>query len=340
MKKTLTLIFTALLCFFIISGCQKNDNTNGTVYNPPVSSTSFMFDTVTNITIYSAKTEDDPEEILTDVTKICNELEKKLSKTIEGSDVNRINKSKGEPVEVSDETAELINLSKKYSELSKGAFDITIAPLSEVWNFQNENPTPPSDDEINTLLTSVGMDFINIDGNTVTKTNPDTEIDLGGIAKGYIADKTAEYLKSRNVTSALINFGGNVVTIGSKTDNTPFKIGIQKPFAETNEVCGAVSSKDGTIVTSGTYQRYFEYNGEKYHHILDPKTGKPSNSGLLSVTIEGTKSADADALSTACFVLGLDKGMELIESLDGIEAVFITEDYDIVTTKNSTFEKL
>ena len=331
MKKTLTLIFTALLCFFIISGCQKSDNTNGTVYNPPVSSTSFMFDTVTNITIYSAKTEDNPEEILKDVTKICNDLENKLSKTIEESDVNRINKSKGEAVEVSDETAELINLSKKYSELSKGAFDITIAPLSEVWNFQNKNPTPPSDDEINTLLTSVGMDFINIDGNTVTKTNPDTEIDLGGIAKGYIADRIKEYLTQSGVESAMIDLGGNILTVGGRPDQTPFVIGIQRPFADRNELCATIEVRDWSVVSSGIYERCFPdpVTGEFYHHILNPSTGYSYQNNLIQVTILSKSSAVGDALSTSCFALGLDKGLDLINSLDDVYAIFITDDYQL-----------
>lgn len=340
MNKILKKISLLLLACIVLSGCQNKASDGSTVYKTPVSNTSFMFDTVTTITLYSAKTEKDPEEIILDTFKMCKDLENKLSKTIETSDVSLINNSQGEPITVSSETAELINLSKKYYELSNGAFDITIAPLSEKWNFHNENPVPPSDDEISSLLKYVGMDFINIEGNVVTKLNPQTEIDLGGIAKGYIADKAAEYLISENITSSLINFGGNVVTIGSKPDNTPFKIGVQKPFADTNEVLGAVSCENGTIVTSGTYERYFEYEGEKYHHILDPKTGKPADSGLVSVTIEGVKSADADALSTSCFVLGIDKGLELIESLDGIEAVFVTEDGNITTTSNSTFEKV
>ena len=338
MKKLLITLLSILIIASSLSGCKSNEDIK--VYKTPVTNTNFMFDTVTSISIYSAKKDKNPDEILGETINMCRALEKKLSKTIDTSDVSLINNSKGEPVQVSEETIELINLSKKYYTLSNGSFDITIAPLSEKWNFKNKDVKPLSDEEIQHLLPYVGMDFIEIDGNTVRKTNPNSQIDLGGIAKGYIADKTAEYLKSKGVTSALINFGGNIVTIGNKPEGQPFKIGIQKPFSEANDIIGFINLENGTVVTSGSYERYFEYEGKKYHHILDPKTGKPAESGVTSVTIQCENSADADAISTACFVLGAEKGIEFIDSLDGVEAVFITDSGEIIKSKGSTFEEV
>ena len=151
-------------------------------------------------------------------------------------------------------------------------------------------------------------------------------IELGAIAKGFIADKLKEYLAGSGVTSGTINLGGNVLCIGKKTDGTPFRIGIQQPFADRNEIITAIKAEDISVVSSGIYERYFKKDGKIYHHILDPSTGYPYNNGLEAITIISKKSTDGDALSTTCFALGLEKGMEFAESLSGVYAVFITED--------------
>ena len=333
MKKIISILSIFIIIILLLSQ-QKN------YYRKPISHSSFMFDTITTITLYSANTDKNPNDIINNANKICKELENKLSKTIKGSDIYNINNSKkDEPIQVSNETAELLQLSKKYYELSNGAFDITLSNISDIWNFKEENKVPPSKEEIQNILKDTGMQYINLNKNIVKKTNSNVKIDLGGIAKGYIADKTAEYLISENVTSAIINFGGNIVTIGSKLNNKPFNIGIQKPFSKTNEIIGKVQSKNNTVVTSGIYQRYFEYNNEIYHHIINPKTGKPAKSGLSSVTIEYSKSADADALSTACLILGEEKGLELINKIKGASAIFIREDGSYIKSENSTFSE-
>ena len=170
-------------------------------------------------------------------------------------------------------------------------------------------------------------------GNEVTLADDAAAIDLGGIAKGFIADKMKEYLVSQGVTSGLINLGGNVLVIGAKESGQDaggaYKIGIQRPFDETGQPIAAVQIKDQTVVTSGVYERYFEKNGRLYHHILDVESGYPYENELFSVSIICPSSADADALSTTCFALGLDQGMELVESLENTEAVFITSDYKL-----------
>ena len=165
-------------------------------------------------------------------------------------------------------------------------------------------------------------------------TDPQASIDLGGIAKGYMADCLKKYLENEGVKSALINLGGNILTIGSKSDGSSFRIGIQKPFDEKNATLTSVLAFDSSVVTSGSYERYFELNNQIYHHILDTRTGYPCNNNLASVTILSKESLTGDILSTACFALGVADGVELINSLDDIEAIFITTDYKIIDTRD------
>lgn len=315
-------LFFILLSCIMVSGCssaEKSDDKSG-------DKTDFILNTVCQIKIYNEdNSEKTADELIDEAFDLCREYENTLSRTIEGSDVYKINHAGGASVEVSASTIEVINKAEYFSSISDGAFDITIAPLSILWDFQGENPTVPPDDEIKNLLNDVDYTAVKIDGNTITLTNPEAEIDLGGIAKGYIADKTAEYLSANGVTSATINLGGNVFALGSKTDGTDFNIGIQDPASTDGSIIGYVSVSNKSLVTSGSYERYFIQDGKKYHHILDPKTGYPVENGLTAVSIISDKSVDGDGLSTTCFVLGLDKGMELINSIDGVEAVFIDE---------------
>jgi thiamine biosynthesis lipoprotein len=174
--------------------------------------------------------------------------------------------------------------------------------------------------------------------------DPEAEIDLGGIAKGYIADRVAEELAKDKVTSAIISLGGNIECIGGKPSSDgasqiPFNIGIETPFSEMTQVTGSCKVTDGTLVTSGIYERFFEKDGVRYHHILDPKTGYPIENDVVGVTIRSSKgkSADCDALSTTCLILGVDKGMKLIEGLDGFDALFIDQDNQISKTSGMEF---
>ena len=268
--------------------------------------------------------------------EMCGTYEQMLSAHIETSEVSAINRAEGKPVTVSEETADLIELGCSYGRLSGGLFDITIAPASNLWNFHNsENPCIPDAGELSEAVSHIDYRCVQVDGCTVTLTDPEAAIDLGGIAKGYIADRIKEYLESEGVEHALINLGGNMLAVGGRYDGTDFQIGIQKPFAQTGTVLAAVSVSDQSVVSSGNYERYFEQNGKIYHHILDPGTGYPADTGLYQVTIISDSSAQGDALSTTCFLLGLDKGMELIQSLDGVEAVFVTSDMEIhVSSEN------
>lgn len=319
--KLIRFLCVSLICSLLLCGCTVTDK-------EPISRTAIYFDTVISIKIYDFN----DESLLDQCFAFCEEFENTISRTIETSEISQINNSNGNPVTVSDTTIELLELGIYYGELTDGAFDITIAPLSELWDFKNNPGVIPSESEIQKALSHVSYKNIIINGNIVTLTDPDTAIDLGGIAKGYMADKLKAYLISEGVESALIDLGGNILAVGSKPDGSKFNIGIKKPFDEQN-VMTSVSIQDSSVVTSGSYERYFEVEDVRYHHILDTQTGYPCNTGLLGVTILSEKSVDGDALSTSCFALGLDEGVRLIESLEGIEAIFITEDYEIVDTR-------
>ncbi|MCD7834586.1 MAG: FAD:protein FMN transferase [Lachnospiraceae bacterium] len=324
----LSLMLSAALLFQAVPARAEEEKT---------SETGFFLDTVITITLYG----DNDSTAMDGCFALLDQYEQMLSRTVEGSDVWNINHSNGEPTEVSEETAWLIETALYYSELSDGAFDITITPLVELWDVQNKaslvtgdetaeeayaSGLIPSEEEIETALLHIDYTAVSCEGTTVTLSDPEAEIDLGGIAKGYIADCLEDYLLSQGIESALINLGGNVQTVGTKPDGSSWKIGIQKPFGGSSDIITVVECTGESVVTSGTYERYFEIDGTIYHHILDPNTGYPADNGLVSVTILADFSTVCDALSTTCFVLGLEDGMELIESIDSVEALFITED--------------
>lgn len=312
-----------LTAFFILfSGIRGFPPQRLLAAESSVSDTGFYLDTVITITAYG--TSDD--SVIDGCFSLIGDYESLFSRTVEGSDVWNINHSQGEPVTVSEETADLIDLALKYSALSNDAFDITLAPYSILWDFQNNPGIIPSGTDIAEAGKHTGLSHLHVDQNTVTLDDPEAAIDLGGIAKGYIADRVKDLLLSQGIGSALINLGGNVLTVGTKPDGSNWRIGIRKPFSDASDLSAVVPVADQSVVTSGTYERYFEVDGIIYHHILDPATGCPVQNGLQSVSILSENSADGDALSTTCFVMGLEDGMELVESLEDIEALFITED--------------
>lgn len=323
MKKKILL---ALLCLqtVLLTGC-----------NEPISKSDFMLDTIVEITIYDSS----DESLLTGSMDLCKKYENLFSKTIETSDISRINEAHGTPVTVSSDTISILSVGMKYSQLSDGAFDLSIAPASNLWDFKSENPSPPSKTAVSEALMHINYKNIIISGNTVSLKDPEAKIDLGGIAKGYIADRIKDYLVSEGVKSAVINLGCNILTIGQKPDHTPFNVGIRAPFKDQNTVICAVPVDGLSVVSSGPYERYFEYEGTLYHHILDPATGYPTTNNLAGVSIISPLSVDGDALSTTCFVLGLEKGTELINSLDPIEAIFITSDNQVFYTDPSMKEQ-
>lgn len=327
-----TIYITSLLTIFsitgiIISGCQAK-------VSQPVSRTDFYLDTVITITLYDIPPAH-AEELLNNSMALVAAYENLFSKTIEGSDVWNINHSAGTAVTVHEDTTRLLDTALNYAEQYNGIIDPAIGTLSGLWNFSDIGEhRAPSPDEITEALSHVSYKNVILieKENQVTLTDPKTHIDLGFIAKGYIADRLKEYLLSENVKSAIINLGGNVLTIGTKPDGTPFQVGIQKPFDDRGATALVLSISDVSVVSSGNYERYFEINNTLYHHILSTENGYPADSGLTQVTILSKTSVEGDTLSTLCFILGYEKGRALIDSLPDVEAVFITEDGEILKT--------
>lgn len=320
---------TACLMIFVLSilltaGCTKKEDSY-------ISTQDMFFDTVISIKLFGT----DDESILEGCKSIMSNYEEMFSRTIESSDVGRINSAEGKPVEVSDETIYLIETALKFSEMSNGVFDITTAPLSDLWDVKNNPGIIPEKEDIEKALSHVGYKNIILhEGNKVSLKDPEAAIDLGALAKGYAGDKLKEYIKSKGVKSGIIDLGGNIVTIGTKMDGSNYNIGIQKPFDDRNTVISTVSVKDKSVVSSGSYERYFEKDGKIYHHIFDPFTGYPVDNDLTEVTIVSESSLMGDAFSTTCFALGKEKGIELAKKYkDDIDVYFVTDDMELTAVE-------
>ena len=256
MKICVLLTAVLLLC----SGCAAEKTP------PKLSEVGFYLDTVITLTAYA-----EDKQVLKDAMDECGRYEQMLSRTVEGSDVWRINHGNGEPVEVSEDTMNILRCAQNISNLSGGAFDVTIAPVSTMWNFTREPYALPDKDAIARASQLVDYSRMKLEGNTVTLPE-EMMIDLGGIAKGYIADRVKDYLKERGVKYAILSFGGNIVAIGSqKPDGTPWRVGIQDIDKPTGEHMLISLNKGGSTVTSGIYERGFDLNGIRYHHLLSPK---------------------------------------------------------------------
>ncbi|MCR4704757.1 MAG: FAD:protein FMN transferase [Lachnospiraceae bacterium] len=334
--KRLVILFTAT--WIILTGCTKNEN--------PYAASGFYFDTAITVTIYEingkAPSAQEAETIISDCFTLCDRYENLLSASISSSDIAKINAAGGKPVTVSEETADLLKEAISYSKQSDGRFDVTVGPLVSLWDFSssalkagNEHRVPTAD-QIAEAISHVDYRKIRIENNTVTLSDPNASIELGAIAKGFIADKLTELVRSKNVTSALINLGGNLVAIGNKPNGNAWQLGIKKPFSESGEIITSLSVTDASLVTSGIYERCFEAGGRRYHHLLNAETGYPEDNTLASVTILCPSSMRADALSTVCYLLGEQKGMELINSLPDAEAVFVRCDESLLFSSGLT----
>ncbi len=303
--------FAMLLILLLLPcGCKKVETLSSAV--------DFACDTVVTIRAYA------DQQTVDDAMRLIRDYERVLSRTVEGSDIWKLNHAGGEPVEVNPETAELLRLALEVSAQSGGAFCATIAPLSALWDFKADPPTLPDADALKTAAALVDDGNVSIDGNIVMLQNGAT-LDLGGVAKGYIADRAADWLRAQGVRYACINMGGNVVVFGGKPDGSPWTIGVRDPNGTAEQSAEVLKLSDGAVVTSGNYERFFELDGVRYHHILDPDTGMPVQNGVASVTILSDDSALADALSTACFVLGPERSRALLSHY-AVRAIFLCSD--------------
>lgn len=305
MKKVFS--FNLFLVLLLLCGCTEAKENK---------ETQFLMDTVVTLRA------DCSDEVLSAAFSLCRDYEKLLSRTIEDSDVWRLNES-GEAIEVSPHTRAIIERSLYYSRLTEGRFDITVYAVSALWDFKEE--IIPSRDEIAAALPNIDYESIEISGDKVSLGGK--KIDLGGIAKGYIADRLLEYFTQNGVNSGIIDLGGNIVAFGDKE----YGIGIKKPFTA-NEVSATVKVKNKSVVTSGIYERYIKSGDSFYHHIIDPATGYGVESDLYSATIICDSATEADTLATVCVLLGRDAALSLIEQTPDTEAVFIDKDEKITHT--------
>jgi len=296
----------------------------------------FALGTVCSITLYDKGN----AAIYRDIFSRLREIESRMSVNLPDTDVARINAAAGTaPVQVHDDVFEVIRKALYFAEASGGAFDPTVGPLVSIWGIGTENPRVPSQAEIDAALSLINWRDVelNHEQRSVFLKRSGMALDLGAIAKGYAADEAAAIIRRAGLKQAIIDLGGNILTYGKKKDKSPWRVGVQDPLEDRGESLGKITGSECTVVTSGIYEKFFEADGRRYHHIFSPFSGYPADSGLLSVTIIAKNSIDADALSTAVFVLGYEKGRALIESLEGTEAVFVFNDKSVRKTKGADF---
>ncbi len=323
-KRRKWFICTGLLCLaLMLWGCGKRTETE------PVTAEFFAMDTYMTMTAYGSQA----AEALDEAEKKIHQLDDLLSTGNPDSEISVLNRDK--KLAVSDETYELIRRAGEYYADTGGVFDISVYPIMRAWGFTDGNYRVPSGEELKSLLTHVHGDKILCEdqGNQVTLEDPEMEIDLGGIAKGYTSDLVMDILREHGVEHALINLGGNVRTLGDKPDGSDWSIGIADP-SDNEAYVGGVRMRDKAAITSGGYQRYFEQDGKTYIHIIDLSSGYPADSGLKSVTIIAEDGTMADALSTSLFIMGPEKAADYWrENADLFDVIFVDEDGTVLVTE-------
>lgn len=304
----------------LITGCTEQTKAQQTV---------FAMDTAMTVTVYG----DNAEDLAANACHKINELSAKWSVTDERSEIYRANNigANISTAYISDDTAELIGYSLEMNRQTGGAFDITLYPVLREWGFTTGDYKIPDEARLTELLRKTGSDRVEINGNMLTLKGG-AQIDLGAIAKGYTGDILAEYLKREGATGALLDLGGNIHAIGTKPDGSAWRLGIKSPEGEGN--LAVLELTDKVAVTSGGYERYFVgEDGERYCHILNPETGRPADSGLVSVTIVGAEGRLCDALSTAVYVMGVDRAEELWRRRGDFDMVLLTTDGELLVTE-------
>lgn len=320
------LVVLTLATVALLTGCSSGE---------PISGEDYLLGTILRVTIQDTGYS---QQLLDRVFARVGEIEALMSTTeadYPSTELLELNRASGTAaIPISDDTREVLESALYYSTITDGAFDVTIWPLVRLWDITGEQPfrVPPAD-AIGEASALVDYSILELreDGSAYLPV-AGMGADVGGIAKGYAADVSAAMLREAGVEHALLDFGGNIMVIGAKIDGTPWRIGVQRPDATRNSYIGIVTVADKSVVTSGPYERFQVVDGVRYHHILDPATGYPAESDLEQVTIVSDVSMDADALSTASFVLGLDLALELIEALAGVEAILVTTDREVYVT--------
>lgn len=305
-----------------LSGCARPSQ---------IQTTAFYFDTVCTMGGLM------DQDVLDEAVRMCDRFEQLFSRTIPTSDISRVNAAGGAPVAVDYRTVDLVRRALVYCEESDGLFDITIGSVSELWDFTKG--VVPAKEQIEAALPHVGWERVRVEDETITLEDPLARLDLGGIAKGYIADQLIERFERRGVTSAFVNLGGNVKVLGTKADGTPWHVGVRDPEDETGtKVVARVATTGGSLVTSGLYERSFEQAGKRYWHILDPRTGYPVQTSLASASIFSEESIDGDGYTKPLFMLGIDEALAFVAAHPGVQALLVGQDGAIITTEASEFE--
>lgn len=331
-KKTRMSIVLAFILIFI-AACGANEEV--TILETPYEQTEFLMGTYVSLQVY----DEGKEDVIDEAFARVEELEDKISMIDPDSEVAEISQAAGEhPVAISEGVYYLIETAAEYSAIPDSGFDYTIGPITNLWRIGFDDARVPEPAEIETTLPLVNQENVelNPEEHSVFLTEPGMEIDLGAIAKGYITDEVAEVFKENDVTTAIMDLGGNIVIMGDSPtrEEGGFNVGIQDPLADRGNYVGAINLVDKSIVTSGIYERYIEEDGVIYHHLMEPETGYPFDNNLASVTIISEKSIDGDALSTVVFGFGLESGLDYVNNQDDIEAIFITKDREIYMSDN------
>lgn len=333
LKKILLLGLASALC---LGGCaERREAAQHMLENQKMENrheaTSFAMDTIMTFVVLH----EDGEELIIDAEQEVRRLENLLSVTLEDSDVSRLNAAAGkEAVKVDADTQTLLAAGQSLGEKTGGAFDIAISPIVKAWGFTEEEHHVPTQEELEALLPLTDPSDVILEGETAYLRKEGMAVDLGGIAKGYASDRVAALLREKGVESAILTLGGNVYGIGTKPSGEKWEVALANPL-DADDYCGLISIANQAVVTSGGYQRYFEENGKKYHHIINPATGYPAESGLLQVTIISESGMEADVLSTALFVMGLEDALTYWQENGGFEAIFVTEAGEVVATEGA-----
>ena len=327
----IAIIVAIILIFIFVTGKYEK---------PEVMKNSYALGTIINLRAYGNKA----EKAIDEAIEKLNDIDDKMSAFKEDSEISKINSKAGTSSEeiVSKDTYFVVKNAVEYSEILEGTFDPTIRPLVKLWSIGTKEEIIPEKLQIEETLKLVNYKdvLLNESKHSIMLKQKKQALDVGGIAKGFAADEVRDVFYKHNIKSALIDLGGNIFALGSKEDGSPWRVGIQNPFKPRGEYVGILSVKNKSVVTSGNYEKYFMKDGQRFHHIIDPKTGYPSQSKIISATIISDNSIDGDGLSTGIYILGIEKAMKIIEGIPGIEAIFITEDKKIYRTSGINKEIL
>lgn len=324
-KKIIIGIFLSV--FLCISSCaEKKHDFNNEAFSK--TRDVFAMDTFMNMKAYGANS----DKALDKAEKRILQLEKELSVNDKQSDIWTIDHSFGDEVEVCDDSITIISKAIEIGDKTNGSLDITLFPVLKEWGFTTGDYKIPEDNTIRELLSNVDYKKININGNTISLPEK-AEIDLGALAKGYTSDEIMKIMYEEGISSAIVNLGGNVQTLGSKPDGSDWKVAVRDPFSADKDMC-MIEVSDKAVITSGNYERCFTADdGKVYWHILDPSDGYPADNGLVSVTVIGDSGIDCDALSTALFVAGYDKAIDFLKSESDYELILVTDDHKLFYSK-------